>query len=73
MQDQLDAYLEHLRSERQLSPQTLSGYGHDLSTLLAFCVAMLPRPRLVRAAAASVSMMRYETTRADNFIFPFFL
>ena len=33
----LDAYLEHLRSERQLSSHTLIGYRHDLSTLLAFC------------------------------------
>lgn len=37
MQDLLDAYLEHLRSERQLSPHTLIGYRHDLSTLLALC------------------------------------
>ena len=37
MQDLLDAYLEHLRSERQLSPHTLTGYRHDLNTLLAFC------------------------------------
>jgi integrase/recombinase XerC len=37
MQDLLDAYLEHLRSERQLSSHTLSGYGHDLSTLLVLC------------------------------------
>jgi integrase/recombinase XerC len=33
----LDAYLEHLRSERQLSPHTLTGYGHDLARLAAFC------------------------------------
>ena len=37
MQDLLDAYLEHLRSERQLSQHTLIGYRHDLSTLLALC------------------------------------
>ena len=37
MHDLLDAYLEHLRSERQLSPHTLAGYGHDLAKLLAFC------------------------------------
>ncbi|HEX5843082.1 MAG TPA: site-specific integrase, partial [Pseudomonas sp.] len=37
MQDLLAAYLEHLRSERQLSPHTLSGYGQDLAKLLAFC------------------------------------
>ncbi len=33
----VDAYLEHLRSERQLSPHTLSGYRHDLHRLLALC------------------------------------
>jgi integrase/recombinase XerC len=37
MQTLLDAYLEHLRSERQLSSHTLTGYGHDLATLLKFC------------------------------------
>jgi integrase/recombinase XerC len=37
MQDQLDAYLEHLRSERQLSVHTLDGYSRDLSKLLAYC------------------------------------
>ena len=34
MQDLLDAYLEHLRSERQLSSHTLIGYRHDLSKLV---------------------------------------
>ena len=55
MQDQLDAYLEHLRSERQLSPHTLSGYGQDLAKLLAFCTSeslndwrQLDTPRLRR-------------------------
>ncbi|KRW61343.1 tyrosine recombinase XerC [Pseudomonas sp. TTU2014-080ASC] len=37
MQDLLDAYLEHLRSERQLSPHSLSGYNQDLSKVLSFC------------------------------------
>jgi integrase/recombinase XerC len=37
MQDLLDAYLEHLRSERQLSPHSLSGYRQDLSKVLSFC------------------------------------
>nr|WP_298113711.1 tyrosine recombinase XerC [uncultured Pseudomonas sp.] len=37
MQDQLDAYLEHLRSERQVSVHTLDGYNRDLSKLLAYC------------------------------------
>ncbi|WP_286784659.1 MULTISPECIES: tyrosine recombinase XerC [Pseudomonas] len=36
MQNDLDAYLEHLRSERQVSPHTLEGYRRDLGKLLAF-------------------------------------
>lgn len=32
----LDAYLEHLRSERQLSAHTLSAYRRDLDKLRAF-------------------------------------
>jgi integrase/recombinase XerC len=39
MQDQLDAYLEHLRSERQVSAHTLDGYRRDLGKLLAFCAS----------------------------------
>ncbi|WP_439886725.1 tyrosine recombinase XerC [Pseudomonas sp. MBLB4123] len=39
MQSHLDAYLEHLRSERQLSAHTLDGYRRDLAKLLAFCEA----------------------------------
>ena len=38
MQDQLDAYLEHLRSERQVSAHTLDGYRRDLLKVLALCV-----------------------------------
>jgi integrase/recombinase XerC len=37
MQDQLDAYLEHLRSERQVSAHTLDGYRRDLLKVLALC------------------------------------
>jgi integrase/recombinase XerC len=35
MQAELDAYLDHLRRERQLSPHSLAGYRHDLERLLA--------------------------------------
>ncbi|WP_455232681.1 tyrosine recombinase XerC [Geopseudomonas aromaticivorans] len=35
MQSELDAYLEHLRSERQLSAHSLAGYRRDLDKLLA--------------------------------------
>nr|WP_239482318.1 tyrosine recombinase XerC [Pseudomonas insulae] len=35
----MDAYLEHLRSERQLSAHTLDGYRRDLHTVLALCEA----------------------------------
>ncbi len=37
MQDQLDAYFEHLRSERQVSAHTLDGYRRDLLKVLALC------------------------------------
>ncbi|TLX58716.1 tyrosine recombinase XerC [Stutzerimonas nosocomialis] len=33
----LDAYLEHLRSERQVSPHTLDGYRRDLHKVLGHC------------------------------------
>ncbi|MEH6485150.1 MULTISPECIES: tyrosine recombinase XerC [Pseudomonas] len=36
MQTQLDAYLEHLRSERQVSSHTLDGYRRDLIKLREF-------------------------------------
>ena len=36
---QLDAYFEHLKNERRLSPHTLSNYRRDLDTLTAFCDA----------------------------------
>lgn len=51
----LDAYLEHLRSERQVSSHTLSGYGQDLAKLHTFCTeeglanwSELETPRLRR-------------------------
>src|SRR5690606_36981848 len=37
MQTDLDAYLEQLRSERQLSAHTLDGYRRDLHKVLAWC------------------------------------
>lgn len=37
MQADLDAYFEHLRSERQVSPHTLDGYRRDLIKATAFC------------------------------------
>jgi integrase/recombinase XerC len=37
MQSSLDAYLEHLRSERQVSAHTLDGYRRDLLKVLALC------------------------------------
>jgi integrase/recombinase XerC len=37
MHAHIDRYLDHLRSERQLSAHTLLGYGRDLRTVLEFC------------------------------------
>ncbi|MCQ4321862.1 tyrosine recombinase XerC [Stutzerimonas stutzeri] len=37
MQADLDAYFEHLRTERQVSPHTLDGYRRDLVKVLTFC------------------------------------
>jgi integrase/recombinase XerC len=37
MQTDLDAYFEHLRTERQVSPHTLDGYRRDLVKVLSFC------------------------------------
>ncbi|OHC30850.1 MAG: tyrosine recombinase XerC [Pseudomonadales bacterium RIFCSPLOWO2_12_59_9] len=55
MQTQLDAYLEQLRSERQLSAHTLSAYRSDLHKALEFCLteqlsdwSALDTPRLRR-------------------------
>jgi integrase/recombinase XerC len=39
MQAELDAYLEHLRRERQLSPHSLAGYRRDLDKLLVLAGA----------------------------------
>jgi len=33
----IDAFVHHLRTERQLSPRTLEAYTHDLQQLLLFC------------------------------------
>lgn len=35
----LEAYIEYLRRERQVSPHTLDGYRRDLGKVLAFCEA----------------------------------
>jgi integrase/recombinase XerC len=58
MQTQLDAYLEQLRSERQLSAHTLSAYRSDLHKVLEFCLteqlaawSALDTPRLRRLVA----------------------
>lgn len=37
MQVDVEAFLEHLRSERQMSAHTLDGYRRDLSKVLAWC------------------------------------
>ncbi len=37
LQPHLDAYLEHLRSVRQLSPNSVDGYRRDLAKVLAHC------------------------------------
>ena len=37
MEQHLDAYCMHLRSERQVSPHTLEAYRRDLDKVLAFC------------------------------------
>lgn len=37
MQNDLDGYFQHLRSERQMSPHTLDGYRRDLAKLIDFC------------------------------------
>ncbi len=35
----VDLYLDHLRVERSLSAHTLSAYGHDLNSFVAFAEA----------------------------------
>lgn len=37
MHTELDAYLQHLRSERQMSPHTLDGYRRDLAKVMGHC------------------------------------
>lgn len=37
MQNALDAYFQHLRSERQVSPHTLDGYRRDLIKVTDYC------------------------------------
>ena len=37
MQTDLDAYLQHLRSERQVSPHTLDSYRRDLAKVERYC------------------------------------
>lgn len=37
MQADVETFLEHLRSERQMSAHTLDGYRRDLSKVLAWC------------------------------------
>ncbi len=37
MQNALDAYFQHLRSERQVSPHTLDGYRRDLVKVTDYC------------------------------------
>ena len=36
MEEAIEAFLEHLRSEKRASPNTVSSYGRDLRSLLAF-------------------------------------
>jgi len=37
MQTDLDAYFQHLRNERQMSPHTLDGYRRDLIKVMNYC------------------------------------
>ena len=39
MQSPLDAYLAHLRNERQLSAHTLAAYQRDLQRVLTLCLS----------------------------------
>ncbi|SHL28884.1 tyrosine recombinase XerC [Phytopseudomonas punonensis] len=56
---QLDAYLEHLRSERQVSAHTLDGYRRDLSKLLAYC----EKEALADWAALDISRLRRQVAQ----------
>ncbi|UCJ18041.1 tyrosine recombinase XerC [Pseudomonas sp. MM211] len=55
----LEAYLEHLRSERQVSVHTLDGYRRDLSKLLAYC----EKEQLTEWAALDTSRLRRQVAR----------
>lgn len=58
MNADLDRYIEHLRSERQVSPHTLDGYRRDLGKVVALCetfaIADWPAldPRTLRSMVA---------------------
>jgi len=55
----LDAYLEHLRSERQMSAHTLDGYRRDLNKLLAYC----EQEGLADWAALDIARLRRQVAR----------
>src|SRR5437762_585407 len=37
MRRQMEAFLQHLRGERRLSPHTVAGYERDLENVFRFC------------------------------------
>ena len=55
----LNAYLEHLRSERQVSAHTLDGYRRDLNKLLAYC----EQEGLAGWAALDIARLRRQVAR----------
>ena len=59
MERQLDAYCEHLRSERQVSPHTLSAYRRDLDKVLGWCV----KQNIGSWAALDIQRLRSLTAR----------
>jgi integrase/recombinase XerC len=54
MERQLEAYCNHLRSERQVSPHTLLAYRRDLDKVLAFC----QKQQLPNWAALDIQSLR---------------
>jgi integrase/recombinase XerC len=54
MERQLEAYCNHLRSERQVSPHTLLAYRRDLDKVLAFC----QKQQLSNWAALDIQSLR---------------
>jgi integrase/recombinase XerC len=54
MERQLEAYCNHLRSERQVSPHTLLAYRRDLDKVLAFC----EKQQLPNWAALDIQSLR---------------